>query len=287
MSPLGGPRSAPRVDPAAGLGYQGGVERVREAALTVAEVREYDRRASAELGLPSAVLMENAGRAAAEEIAACVAPGRIATGPARVGEVAAGGSDAIDPPRVVILVGPGNNGGDGYVIARHLLGLGARPELYSSATRESLRGDASLYRGVCDRLGLATREVVTAHQLDRERGRWRGAVAVVDALLGTGFRGELRPHLARLLAAVAELPDAGEGGPLRVAIDVPTGLEADSGRAAAGAFRADLTVSFVAPKPGFARADGPRHVGRLAVRGIGLPPELPGGAVNSGGASAG
>ena len=121
--------------------------------LSVAQVREYDRRAAEVLGIPSAVLMENAGRAAAEEIERALA------------ERGAG-------RRAAILVGPGNNGGDGYVIARHLANAGFAVELYSSATRASLRGDAALFRAVADRLGLVTTEVVTAHQLARERGRW-------------------------------------------------------------------------------------------------------------------
>ena len=236
----------------------GGPDAVVSAPLSVAEVREYDRRAMAELGLPGAVLMENAGRAAAEVILArCFGAG---------GE-----------RRAVILAGPGNNGGDGYVIARHLANAGVAVELASTATRASLRGDAALFRGVCDRMGLQVRELVTAHQLQREQGRWARAHVLVDALLGTGFHGELRPHLAAVLAAVngGEAPGSPEGGRRRkVAIDVPSGLDADTGVAAPGAFRADLTVTFVAPKLGFALADGPAHLGELFVRGIGAPGDL-------------
>jgi NAD(P)H-hydrate epimerase len=220
--------------------------------LTVAEVREYDRRAVESLGIPGAVLMENAGRAAAEE---CLA------------ELAARGTDTAG--RAAILVGPGKNGGDGYVIARHLANAGMGVELYSSATRDSLRGDAALFRRVIDRLGLPTREVVTAHQLARERGRWASAVVLVDALLGTGFEGELRPQLAALLEAANAA-----SGPLKLAVDLPSGLDADTGRAAAHAFRADLTVTFVAVKPGLLVGAGPALAGRVAVRGIGAPRDL-------------
>jgi len=223
---------------------------VEATTLTVAEVREYDRRATQVLGIPGAVLMENAGRAVAEEI---------------LRRLAGGGAGH----RAAVLVGPGNNGGDGYVIARHLACAGLAVELFSSATRASLRGDAAVFRGVVDRLGIATRELVTAHQLERERGRWAGAQVLVDALLGTGFSGELRPQVAGALAAANAAV-----GPLKVAVDVPSGLAADTGLAAQGAFRADLTVTFVAAKPGFLLAEGPAHTGEVVVRGLGAPRDL-------------
>lgn len=250
-----------------------------ERTLTVAQVREYDRRATEVYGIPGLVLMENAGRAAAEAILELVPP---------VAPVPQGERRAEGRPRAVVLAGSGNNGGDGYVVARHLLAAGLEVELGSTATRASLRGEAALFRGICERLGLAIHELVTGHQLEREHGRWAGAQVLVDAVLGTGFQGELRPHVARVLAAANALPRrpaegprrVGEAvgtersGPARVAIDVPSGLEADTGRAAPEAFRADLTVTFVAPKPGFVLADGPRHVGRVLVRGIGAPDDL-------------
>ena len=223
---------------------------MEQRILSVAEVRELDRRAVEVLGIPSAVLMENAGRGAAEEIEAAI--------------LESGGKR-----RAAILVGSGNNGGDGYVIARHLANAGFAVELYSSVTRASLRGDAALFRAVLDRMGLATTEVVTAHQLARERGRWASSGALVDALLGTGFSGELRPQLAEVLGAANAVR-----GPLKVAIDVPSGLDADSGEAAPQAFRADLTVTFVAIKPGLLRGMGPAHTGRIVVRGIGAPADL-------------
>jgi NAD(P)H-hydrate epimerase len=221
-----------------------------QRVLSVAEVREYDRRAAQVLGLPGALLMENAGRAAAEEIERALAER----------------SPAERNRRAAILVGPGNNGGDGYVIARHLACSGFEVELYSSATSASLRGDAALFRGVADRLGLSTREVVTPHQIERERGRWAAAGVLVDALLGTGFGGELRASLATLLRAANATQ-----GPLKVAVDVPSGLDADSGAAAPDAFRADLTVTFVAAKPGLLCGAGPGLSGRVVVRGIGAP----------------
>jgi NAD(P)H-hydrate epimerase len=212
-------------------------------SLTRDQVRDVDRRAIDELGIPGALLMENAGGGAARAILARVPAGA----------------------RAVVLCGPGNNGGDGYVVARHLANAGWVVELFSTATRESLAGDAALNRGICDRMGLATAEIVTAHQLDRERGRWAGADALIDGLLGTGFRGEVRPHAAEVIAA-ANGADAG----LKVALDLPSGLDCDSGAPSNATFRADLTLTFVAPKVGFERAR--EWTGEVEVIGIGVDP---------------
>jgi len=138
--------------------------------------------------------------------------------------------------------------------------------LFNLADRDRQVG---CFRAVADRLGLVTTEVVTAHQLARERGRWAASAALVDALLGTGFQGELRAQLAELLGAANDAR-----GPLKVAVDVPSGLDADTGAAAPQAFRADLTVTFVARKPGLLSGAGPAHAGRVVVRGIGAPDDL-------------
>lgn len=215
--------------------------------LTRDQLREVDRRAIEELGIPGAVLMENAGAGAARAILARVQAAGQAKG------------------RVVILCGPGNNGGDGYVVARHLANAGCAVELFSTATRPSLSGDAALHRSICDRMGLETAEIVTAHQLERERARWPGADALVDALLGTGFRGEVRAHAAEVIAAANEVD-----GPLKVALDVPSGLDCDTGASSSATFRAALTITFVAPKVGFAAASD--QTGSVEVVGIGVDP---------------
>ena len=212
------------------------------------QVRAVDRRAIEELGLPGLVLMENAGSGAARAVLEACAE--------RVREPG--------DTSCAIVCGAGNNGGDGYVVARHLALAGARVELFSTATRESLRGDAALNRGVCERLGLAVAEIVTAHQLDRERDRWGGADVLIDGLLGTGFEGEVRPHAAEVIRAANEVE-----GPLKVALDLPSGLDCDSGRPSNATFRADLTITFVAPKLGFGRAG--EWTGRVVVVGIGVP----------------
>jgi NAD(P)H-hydrate epimerase len=222
-------------------------------SLTRDEVRAFDRRAIEGLGLPGAVLMENAGRSVAEEALRLLA----ARGAA--------------PGRVVVLCGAGNNGGDGYVIARHLHNAGVEVRLCSSVPAARLAGDAALNRRVAEALGLAAAPIGDPHALAREAPRWDGADVLVDALLGTGFRGEVRPPLDAVIAAA----NAAAVG-ARLAVDLPSGLDCDSGEPAGTTFRADVTVTFVARKRGFDRPSAADWTGRVVVAGIGVPFPGPG-----------
>lgn len=216
--------------------------------LTRAQSRELDRRAIEELGIPGCVLMENAGRGAAEAIVAA----RREAG----------------PRRAAIVCGAGNNGGDGYVVARHLAIRGWTVELAALGDPARLTGDAALNHGICRAMGLAVAVLDEAGPGAAARG-WARADVLVDAVLGTGFRGELRPA-AR---ATIEAMNAARG-PLAVALDVPSGLDADTGRPSDATFRADLTVTFAAPKVGFLAEEAAPWLGRLVVAGIGTPPAL-------------
>lgn len=229
-------------------------------ALSTRVVREIDRRAIEVLGLPGLVLMENAGRAAAE--------GLIAAAPGQARQAA--------PERpVVILCGPGNNGGDGHVIARHLAIAGLACVTWSVRGLEQLSGDARCNALANQRLGLEQRWLQArdeapasdaASMLDaRFAAQLASAPIVVDALLGTGQSGELRPPYAELVRCA----NAGSG--FRAAVDVPTGLDAETGEPGAAAFRADWTATFVAPKLGFSNQAARAYLGRVEVFDIGLP----------------
>jgi NAD(P)H-hydrate epimerase len=227
----------------------------RPRALAREELRAFDRRASAELGIPPAILMENAGGNAAREALALLAE--------RGGDPAAA--------RAAILCGGGNNGGDGYVVARHLRIAGAAVEVFSAVPRERLSGDAALFRAIVERMGIPVESIDPGEGdpgegLAAQAARWGRADLLVDALLGTGFRGELRADLARILSAANAL-----SGPLRVALDLPSGLDCDTGQPAQATFRADLTVTFVARKLGFDAPAAQPYLGRVVVAEIGSP----------------
>ncbi|PYQ13951.1 MAG: bifunctional ADP-dependent NAD(P)H-hydrate dehydratase/NAD(P)H-hydrate epimerase [Acidobacteria bacterium] len=216
--------------------------------LTAAEMRDADRRTIEELGLPGAVLMENAGAAVARAI-----------------------RDRFpDAKRPAVLCGKGNNGGDGFVAARHLLDL--RPTVFLLGSRAEARGDARLHLGVYERSGGTVREVP-------DDGAWatawpsvREADLVVDALLGTGLNQEPSGLIGR---AIRDL--AGRAGPGRaplVAVDIPSGLSSDNGETSWPTLTAQLTVTFAAPKYGHVLPPACERVGELVVADIGIPRAL-------------
>ena len=207
-------------------------------------VRELDRLCLEEFGIPGIVLMENAGRGAAERIAHELRD---------------------DQERVVFLCGPGNNGGDAFVAARHLHNCGVAVELYATHAASAPGSDAAWARSVAQRMGLIARSVSQGEELQRWRERFDGPVLLVDALLGTGAEGSPRGAVAACLRVVAAARPR-----LRIALDLPSGLDADTGQAHEDCFRADLTLTFAARKPALTCA----VCGRLEVIDIGAPREL-------------
>jgi NAD(P)H-hydrate epimerase len=221
--------------------------------LTRAEVRELDRLAIGEYGLPGIVLMENAGAGAARLLHAL----------------------GIDGP-VAIACGRGNNGGDGFVIARHLELLGHDVRLLLAAPLAAYAGDAAVNAEVAKRSGLPIVDLAVA-----QAGSWhealRGAVWIVDALLGTGATGAPRGAVAAAIGAINELRGQvpGEGRAARVlAVDIPSGMDCDTGQRPGACVRADATATFVAPKPGFAAPGACEFTGAVHVLGIGAPAAL-------------
>ncbi|MEJ2736295.1 MAG: NAD(P)H-hydrate dehydratase [Anaerolineae bacterium] len=215
-------------------------------------------------GLSFAEMMENAGRGTA------VAIDRYAG--ARQG-------------RIVVLVGPGNNGGDGLVAAHYLWEMGARVTCY--LWKREAEDDANLRRVQEDRLPLVWAEDDTGFQA--LRGLIAGADVIVDALLGVGVDRPIGGTLEELLhaaalsieerkaareLAVAVPPGSKEAGPVVVAVDCPTGLNCDTGELDPAALPADLTVTFAYPKAGLLRFPGAEAVGDIVVADIAIPPDL-------------
>lgn len=228
------------------------------APLTRDQSRQIDQLAIDRLGIPGVVLMENAGINATD--------------------VVTGMLEAIEGNKVAIVCGGGNNGGDGYVIARHLHNAGRKVVVYNATDPSLLTGDAALNYGICLRMGVKLMRCDDGQSLAEQSPHWSAADVVVDALLGTGFgasRG-LGEHAAAVIEAINSASAAkrdGGAGPLTLSIDVPSGLDCDSG-AAAGAVLADATVTFVARKTGFEREDAQQHLGEVFIVGIGIPPAL-------------
>lgn len=218
-------------------------------ALTVQQIRELDILAIEHVGIPGIVLMENAARRVAEFIyGALLDPSRA---------------------RVLVLCGAGNNGGDGFVVARHLRNAGVRVAVALAAPREKSKGDAAINLAVYGRMEGLLFDATTPDGLEQTRAEAKTAEVIVDALLGTGSQGAPRGVIAELIRIANAAARA-----RRVALDIPTGLDADSGEVHEPCFQAQATVTFIAPKVGFAMPAARRVLGRVVVADIGVPREL-------------
>ncbi len=219
--------------------------RLMQRVLSRAQVRELDRHAIEVCGVPGLVLMENAGRGAADAI------------------VRALGDRKLPGRRVVVLCGAGNNGGDGYVVARRLAVRGFSVEAVALAGEERLKGDAlANYRAW---VGIGGRVHVVGASAEELERLLTASDVIVDALFGTGLDREIT-GMERVAIERANRCSA-----FRVALDVPSGIDADGGRVLGVAFRADLTITFAAHKRGLLTPSGIEHAGRLVLADIGVP----------------
>ncbi len=217
--------------------------------LSPEQVRALDNRAMKDLGLPAAVLMENAGRAIADAIVKRVGPA--------------------NGRHVTVLAGAGNNGGDGFVAARVLADRGFKAEVFLAGEIDKMTPETALHFHAMKKLGVDVRVVKEPprgpelQNLRRSLGR---SAAIIDALAGIGLQGELREPV-RTLAAQLD----GRYRALVVAADIPSGLSAVDGRVQGVAVVAQLCVTMAAAKPGLFLGDGPRYWQELEIADIGVP----------------
>jgi len=215
--------------------------------VTAAEMRELDRQAIEEVGIPSLVLMENAGRTT-YQILRREFPGLA--GP------------------VAVLAGRGNNGGEGCVVARYLAQDGVPVAVFLTASRDQVKGDARVNLEIAARLGVEIVEVKEEKDLNPLAHRLARAALIVDALLGTGLNSEVRGLLRQVIEEINRLR------PPVLAVDIPSGLCADTGRPLGAAVKARVTVTYGWPKIGQIITPGRDYVGRLWQVDISIPPAL-------------
>lgn len=213
------------------------------------QVRAFDDWAITELGVPGVVLMENAGRSCAELIAEKMSK--------------------IDRPLVCIFCGTGNNGGDGFVAARHLLNRKINVVVVICGDRSKIKGDAKINLDVLEGLGAPIEKLDVDTESDIE-GRTttlaQNADMIVDAVFGTGLTGQLRDEYKRLIGAINAL-----GRPI-LSVDIPSGLDCDTGRPLDVAIKANCTVTFVALKKGFVFETAQAQAGEIYIASIGVEP---------------
>jgi len=216
--------------------------------LTSQQMKEIDRKAIEEIGIPGPVLMENAGL----EITRAI----VSRFPRFAGE------------NIVIVAGKGNNGGDGFVVARHLLNRGAKPKVLLLSAKSELKGDAALNVAIAEKIGLDVREVLNPADLKTHRRELLHASIIVDAIFGTGLS---KPAEGIFAAAIEEINRANA---YKVAVDIPSGLSSDTHQIIGPAVKADLTVTLAAPKISHVLPPAEGLVGELVVGDIGIPRSL-------------
>jgi NAD(P)H-hydrate epimerase len=213
---------------------------VFDRVFTAAQSRALDRLAIERHHIPGIVLMKRAGRAAWTTLT----------------------RRWPDTDSITIVCGRGNNAGDGYIVAGCALSNGARVQLIQLGEASALRGDAASARDWAIGLGLAINEVDNdAPVFDIE-----GSV-IVDALLGTGASGDVRSGFARAITRI------GASGSPVLALDIPSGLCADTGRVLGSTIRADVTVTFIGVKRGLVTGSGPDYTGQIVLDTLDVPPE--------------
>lgn len=195
--------------------------------LTVKQARAFDKFAQEKLGIPSIVLMENAGRSAAEVALKMLGKKK----------------------KVVVVCGVGNNGGDGFVAARHLINAGVNVQVFVVGKISKLKPDPKTNYNILKKIGIKFTKKIDGD-------------LIIDALFGIGLRSEIREPYASIIELMNK-----SGRPI-LAVDVPSGLDADTGKVLGIAVKAKKTVTFVASKKGFVKAR--KYCGKIVVRDIGI-----------------
>lgn len=214
--------------------------------VTAAEMRTLDRATIEEVGLSAAILMETAGRAVAEAALRMLGAER---------------------GHVAVVCGPGNNGGDGFVAARVLRDRGVDAVVYLAAERAAVRGDARAHLEIFERTGGIVRMLATPAQLAALDARIIDATLVIDALFGVGLARPIEGHLAEVVSMMLMAERV-------VAVDLPSGLDADTGRTLGVAVIAQRTVTMAALKIALVSSPGFARCGEVEVAEIGIPGAL-------------
>lgn len=209
-------------------------------AVTALEMQELDRRAIEVFGIPSIVLMENAGRG--------------------VSEVALRMLNPASGKRIAIFCGTGNNGGDGFVAGRYLAKKGLQLNVYIVGEKSRIKADAGINLNIMEKMGIIAQEIAVPVDIEAD--------LVIDAIFGTGFKGKVKDPAASIISYLnkSDIPV--------LSVDVPSGLDADTGEALPEAVRARKTVTMQFPKKGFYIGKGPEYVGEVITVDIGIPCEV-------------
>jgi len=216
-------------------------------AITAQQANRIDHAAQKEFGIPSIVLMENAGRT--------------------VSEIAA---DAVRTPteaRIGVFAGKGNNGGDGLVCARYLINAGFAVSVFILAAPDELKNDPGINLAILRRMKAHHTFFRTGNDIKRASKKFAFDL-IIDAIFGIGFSGIVEGLPFNLISRIND-----SGSPV-ISVDIPSGLDATTGKIGSVCVRASKTVTFGLPKKGLFINDGPRYAGEVIVKNIGFPASL-------------
>jgi len=214
-----------------------------QPVVTADEMRALDRATIEDIGIPGVTLMETAGRGVAEVAMRMLGAQR---GP------------------VAVVCGPGNNGGDGFVVTRVLRDRGIDAVAYLAAARDGIKGDAAAHLAILERAGGVVRSIATPEQLAEVGDAITGAVLAVDALFGIGPQRTIAGHLGEVVAQL-------NAARMRLAVDLPSGLDADTGRVTGAVVEAHRTATMGALKIALVSSPGFARCGAIDVVDIGIP----------------
>jgi ADP-dependent NAD(P)H-hydrate dehydratase / NAD(P)H-hydrate epimerase len=216
--------------------------------LTSAQMKEIDRQTIEEVGIPGAVLMENAGLQIFRLLQTIL--------------------PYCEADKIVVVAGKGNNGGDGLVIARHLWNHGTVPQVVLLAGKDEIKGDAALNLRIAEKIGVPIAEVRSEVDWNAQKKRIKDASVIVDAIFGTGLAKPAEGLYARAIE------DINKTDAFKLSVDIPSGLSSDSFEIIGPAVKADVTVTLAAPKIAHVIPPAEEWVGELVVADISVPPRL-------------
>ena len=220
-----------------------------EYLVTAHEMRAFDAASISYVGIPGIVLMENAGRSTFLEIKKRF-------------------DSKLKGLKVAVIAGPGNNGGDGYVISRYLINHGADVMTYLLSPRDKIKGDALINLNILTKMGGRIYELGSSEHFSRAFSEWRECGLIVDAILGTGLQSEVRSPFREAIAEINLCKC------FKVSVDIPSGLDSDTGKIRGVCVRTDLTLSYGFRKIGMALYPGRLVCGEVQVVDICIPESI-------------
>lgn len=215
--------------------------------VTNQEIREIDRKSIEEYGIPGLVLMENAGSRIFQNLKNIYPDLKL--------------------KKIIIFAGPGNNGGDGFVVARHLYNYGTRVKVFTLSPFNKIKGKARVNLDIIDKMGIRLIGIESG-KLEEVQETIRGSDLVIDAILGTGLQGKVTGLKAKIIELI------NHANKEVIAIDVPSGLNVDTGKFEGPCVKATYTITLALPKIGLLFYPGAGYTGKIIVEDIGIPTNL-------------